>query len=184
MPNVPPLSDTSGRNTKTTFLPPAWCVLQIFSAKFPQSFCLIKTAPTVWFCYCVCVSPQDGTEEDEALYGMAVGGDGSIVLVGGSPGVWTTQHEDEWDFVAVKLDANGNEVWRWQVRRCVPSAQEREDYSTVTLYGRSVRRIPVFAFEGYCELDVVYLVFEFSVLADKMHVVPVWWQLYSCRSLW
>lgn len=43
--------------------------------------------------------------------------DGSIVLAGMAKGVWNGTHVGEYsDFAAVKLDANGNEMWKWQVR--------------------------------------------------------------------
>ena len=43
--------------------------------------------------------------------------DGSVVLAGMTSGGWNgTNGGERWDFAAVKLDATGREVWRWQVR--------------------------------------------------------------------
>lgn len=43
-------------------------------------------------------------------------GDGSAVLSGRCEGYWNTASAGALDFAAVKLDADGNELWRWQVR--------------------------------------------------------------------
>lgn len=45
----------------------------------------------------------------------AVGDDGSFVLAGLTDGEWGDSFDDSSDFAAVKLDENGNELWRWQV---------------------------------------------------------------------
>lgn len=45
---------------------------------------------------------------------MAV--NGSVVMAGYTSGDWDGEvHAGGDDFAAVKLDADGNEVWRWQV---------------------------------------------------------------------
>lgn len=60
---------------------------------------------------------QDGTTGNDKLYGAASGSDGSTVLGGVTEGAWTGAHAGGLeDFCAVKLDADGGEVWRWQVR--------------------------------------------------------------------
>ncbi|MEP4441914.1 MAG: hypothetical protein ABJ059_00450 [Hyphomicrobiales bacterium] len=41
--------------------------------------------------------------------------DGDFVFVGNSDGVWSEASAGGEDFTAVKLDADGNEVTRWQV---------------------------------------------------------------------
>lgn len=45
--------------------------------------------------------------------GLDMADDGSVLLAGYS-GAWDGQSDDEPDFTAVKLDANGVEDWRWQ----------------------------------------------------------------------
>lgn len=48
--------------------------------------------------------------------------DGSVMLAGITGGTWGGAYSNvggEYDFAAVKLDANGDEVWRWQVRLLV-----------------------------------------------------------------
>lgn len=45
----------------------------------------------------------------------AAGDDGSFVLAGYTDGEWRDSFDDSFDFAAVKLDANGTELWRWQV---------------------------------------------------------------------
>ena len=47
----------------------------------------------------------------------AVGDDDSVVLAGYTAGNWSGVHSGEFesDFAAVKLDAEGKELWRWQV---------------------------------------------------------------------
>lgn len=52
------------------------------------------------------------------FYGAADAHDGSIVLAGATGGSWKGTHAGGAnDFAAVKLDADGGEVWRWQVTR-------------------------------------------------------------------
>lgn len=60
---------------------------------------------------------QDGTSDVDGLAGAAVGDDGSIVLAGYTNGIWDEIGftNDDSDFAAVKLRADGAEVWRWQV---------------------------------------------------------------------
>lgn len=42
--------------------------------------------------------------------------DGSVVMVGYTLGDWDGTSAGGADFAAAKLDAEGKEVWRWQVR--------------------------------------------------------------------
>lgn len=46
---------------------------------------------------------------------MLVGDDDSVVLAGHTEGEWSTTSAGYFDFAAVKVDADGEEVWRWQV---------------------------------------------------------------------
>ncbi|CAN0570855.1 unnamed protein product, partial [Ectocarpus sp. 12 AP-2014] len=55
---------------------------------------------------------QDGTTEQEWLVGVAVQGDGSILLAGQQK---ETTGDESVFFTALKLQADGEEVtWRWQ----------------------------------------------------------------------
>lgn len=60
---------------------------------------------------------QEGTSEDEALYGIDITDDGSVILGGATYGAWVGTNAGESDFVAVKLSATETEEWRWKVRR-------------------------------------------------------------------
>lgn len=44
-----------------------------------------------------------------------MGNDGSIFLAGDTNESWSGDNAGDLDFVACKLDANGEEVWKWQV---------------------------------------------------------------------
>ena len=59
--------------------------------------------------------PQGGTTEDDIIRGVASVSDGSVVLAGYTKGAWIGANDGSYDFAAVKLDAEGTEVWRWQV---------------------------------------------------------------------
>ena len=55
---------------------------------------------------------QDGTEEWDEMYAAAGADDGSVIIAGYTDG----SYEAGLDFVAVKIDSDGNTVWKWQVR--------------------------------------------------------------------
>lgn len=59
---------------------------------------------------------QDGTTSDDVIYDVAIGIDGSVFLAGDTGGGWSVANAALTDFVVVKLDAEGNELWRRQVR--------------------------------------------------------------------
>lgn len=59
--------------------------------------------------------PQGGTDYEDDFEGAAVGQDGGIVLAGHTTGNWSGESEGGVDFAAVKLDADGNVLWKWQV---------------------------------------------------------------------
>ena len=42
--------------------------------------------------------------------------DGSVVLAGATDGSWNTTSAGDSDWAAIKLDAEGTVVWKWQVR--------------------------------------------------------------------
>lgn len=60
---------------------------------------------------------QGGTAFADVLSTVLVGGDGSVVLAGYTSGSWTgSSNAGEEDYLVVKLDSDGNEIWVWQVR--------------------------------------------------------------------
>lgn len=65
--------------------------------------------------------PQGGTTEGDGLvndviYAAAAGEDGPVVLAGSTNGQWGGPNKGGSDFAAVKLNAEGGEIGRWQVR--------------------------------------------------------------------
>lgn len=61
---------------------------------------------------------EGGTAGEDVITGATPLQDGSVLLVGYTFGDWDegiSATLDKRDFAAVQLDANGNEVWRWQV---------------------------------------------------------------------
>jgi len=62
---------------------------------------------------------QSGTTGYSGAYGRAaaVRGDGSVVVGGHTFGSFATDFVEDGatDFIAVALDEDGNELWRWQV---------------------------------------------------------------------
>lgn len=62
-----------------------------------------------------CWSHQDGTAEDDYLSAVVPAEDGSVVACGYTFGSYSGSGAGIYDFVAVKLDADGAEVWSWQV---------------------------------------------------------------------
>lgn len=53
---------------------------------------------------------QNGTDYFGVFYGAAAGSDGSVILCGYIDGSW-----DADSYVSVKLDSDGEEVWRFKV---------------------------------------------------------------------
>lgn len=50
---------------------------------------------------------------------VMAGEDDSMVLAGSTRGNWSgTNLGGAWDLAAVKLDSEGEELWRWQVSAC------------------------------------------------------------------
>lgn len=61
---------------------------------------------------------QEGSSSSEDILSLVMAKDGSVILTGGTYGYFTmTSGTYTPDAVAVKLDADGNEIWRWQVKR-------------------------------------------------------------------
>lgn len=61
------------------------------------------------------VGGQGGTKLDDYFSPVLVGSDDSVVMAGHTMGTWGGSIRGEEDFAVVKLDAGGNEIWRWQV---------------------------------------------------------------------
>lgn len=59
---------------------------------------------------------QDGTAEDDALTSAVLTADGNIVLSGRTLGDFDGEQVGFYDAVAVKLNADGEELWRYQVK--------------------------------------------------------------------
>lgn len=60
--------------------------------------------------------------------------DDSIVLAGYTSGAWADTNKGPNDFAAIKLDSDGNEIWKWQVR--VPDAQDSTACGVIGLFDR------------------------------------------------
>ena len=58
--------------------------------------------------------------------------DGSVVVGGYTSGNWSGVNAGQRDFIAIKLDAAGEEVWVWQVRH-VQSSFRQQDIPNATL---------------------------------------------------
>lgn len=59
---------------------------------------------------------QDGTSGRDELHGAAAGSDGSFIVAGLTDGDWDIPNLGGFDFAAMKLDSDLEELWRWQVR--------------------------------------------------------------------
>lgn len=64
-----------------------------------------------------CLFPQGGTPEFDGSRGIFPQDDESVVLIGNTGGVWSNASSGVVDIAAVKLDVNGQQLWRWQVIR-------------------------------------------------------------------
>ena len=58
---------------------------------------------------------KDGTENEDYAESAVIAEDGSILVALETNGDWDGDNVGGDDFAAVKLDANGTEIWRWQV---------------------------------------------------------------------
>lgn len=54
-------------------------------------------------------------DADDVVLAAAVQVDGSVVLAGYTEGAWGLTSSGNDDFAAVKLGAQGDVIWRWQV---------------------------------------------------------------------
>lgn len=62
------------------------------------------------------VLEQGGTNDAEELNASVMVTDGSVVLAGWTLGNWDGTNAGSYDCAAVKLDVDGNVLWKWQVR--------------------------------------------------------------------
>lgn len=64
-------------------------------------------------------APKEGTEKGDKMNDAAIAGegDGSIILAGATYGDWNGANAGDSDFAAVKMDADSNVLWRWQVKK-------------------------------------------------------------------
>lgn len=53
---------------------------------------------------------------DNKIQGVTALSDGSVVLVGSTEGDYTSENEGGFDFVVIKLSAEGVIDWTWQVK--------------------------------------------------------------------
>ena len=70
-------------------------------------------------CCGTCIS-QEGTSEDDKVYGGIAQNGGSVVLAGFSGGNWYGTNSGLRDFTALELDPDGTVLWRWQVILLTP----------------------------------------------------------------
>ncbi|CAN0472667.1 unnamed protein product, partial [Laminaria digitata] len=61
------------------------------------------------------LSAQDGTTEDDKVYDVEDALNNTFVLVGNSFGDWDGASAGSADMTAIKLDIDGNLLWKWQV---------------------------------------------------------------------
>lgn len=61
--------------------------------------------------------PQAGSAEDDRSCCIFAGDDGSAIVAGHTFGVFGNRSLGLQDFVVVKLDEHGVELWRWQVTK-------------------------------------------------------------------
>lgn len=59
---------------------------------------------------------QGGTAFADVLSTVLVDEDGSVILAGYTSGSWTESNAGEEDYLVIKLDSDGKEIWVWQVR--------------------------------------------------------------------
>ena len=59
---------------------------------------------------------QDGTEEYDYIFAAAGADDGSVIIAGYTYGSYEDVNAGSSNFGAVKIDGDGNTVWKWQVR--------------------------------------------------------------------
>lgn len=64
----------------------------------------------------MCPIAQGSGTGSAYAHGLALEDDESLILAGYTSGYWSDANQGDFDFAAVKLDADFDEEWRWQVR--------------------------------------------------------------------
>lgn len=105
--------------------------------------------------------------------------DGSVVLAGGTEGDFALGSKGQRDFVVVKLDAEGKELWRWQVGALETRSSLllwlcslRRCYSLMTLMAAYFVRAPSLSCGGHLQTA-----FEFGMFRAKKQV-----ECYLCGT--
>lgn len=121
-------------------------------------------------CFVLDRSPQNGTRWADAFWAGAVGKDGSVVLAGGSEGGFSGDSKGQRDFVVVKLDADGKELWRWQVCAHEP---HRSAVLVVVVALWFVERLHCTCYLPFLR-DHQQILVEFGMLCANAHTNAVW----------
>ena len=58
---------------------------------------------------------QDGTADDDYAKAAVATMNGTFVLAGSTQGDWNSVNAGDRNFAALKLDTDGNVMWKWQV---------------------------------------------------------------------
>lgn len=67
------------------------------------------------------IMAQDGTEENDEVSAVEITENGVVILSGYTEGAFSGDNAGADDMVAIALDAEGSELWRWQVSLVVLS---------------------------------------------------------------
>ena len=79
---------------------------------------------------------QDGTEGNDYANTAVTTINGTFVLAGSTYGDWNGSNAGNSDFAAVKLDADGNVIWKWQVSKATSKTlTKRKTSENVCLSG-------------------------------------------------
>lgn len=81
---------------------------------------------------CAC-SRQNGTDDRDEFEAAASSDNNSVIMAGYTKGSWSRvkQNNGTLDPAAVKIDADGTEVWRWQVRGLFETRLDTDDTKLV-----------------------------------------------------
>ena len=112
---MPSVSATKQRHQSETAFPRAHLYIHAVSA-FSKNYVLILSRAVNACTNHRRIPVQGGTAFADVLSTVLVGEDGSVVLAGYTTGSWVDSNAGEEDYLVVKLDSDGNEVWVWQVR--------------------------------------------------------------------
>lgn len=80
-----------------------------------RSFVPLCRDSHVWSTSALLYYAQGGSAGNDLIFAVAIAEDGSVVLAGRTNGSWVGENAGQSDFAAVKLQADGKEIWRWQV---------------------------------------------------------------------